>query len=344
MNSVAKGVLGTWGKILTGHVPLLSIEVTRECPLHCPGCYAYNEEHLPGGMLLRQLNDKRNDDLVNGVMRLVEFHKPLHVSLVGGEPLVRHKELSRIIPQLSAKGIHTLVVTSGVIPIPVEWMSIPRLRVAVSVDGLPEHHDIRRKPATYDRILKNIEGRSINVALTITRQMTARESYFEDYVQFWSARPEVDRIWVSIYTPQIGEQSDEILLPEERSSVLALMPRLARRYPKLLGRRDIMNAYAEPPSSPKDCTFAQMSTNYSADLKTRVQPCIFGGNPDCSQCGCLISGAATMFSNIVAIKPLTLGHIARGSIRIGTAVNKVLKKEHHPERWEAEAAAKKQAA
>jgi len=293
-------------------------------------------------MLLRQLNDKRNDDLVSGVMRLVDFHKPLHVSLVGGEPLVRHKELSRILPQLAERGIHTLVVTSGVIPIPMEWMSIPNLRVAVSVDGLPEHHDVRREPATYDRILKNIKGRSINVALTITRQMTAREDYFEDYVQFWSARPEVNRIWVSIYTPQRGEQSEEILLPRERSRVLALMPQLMLRYPKLLGREDIMKAYAEPPRNPKECTFAQMSTNYSADLKTRVQPCIFGGNPDCSQCGCLVSGAAHMISNIVAIKPLKLGHIARGSVAVGTVVNKVFKTDHHPERWEP--AAKKQAA
>ena len=38
-----------------------------------------------------------------------------------------------------------------------------RSRVAVSVDGLPEHHDERRKPATYERILKNVEGLSINV-------------------------------------------------------------------------------------------------------------------------------------------------------------------------------------
>lgn len=342
MNSVAKGVLGTWGKILTGRVPLLSIEVTRECPLHCPGCYAYNDEHLPGGMLLRQLNDKRNDDLVSGVMHLVDFHKPLHVSLVGGEPLVRHKELSRILPQLAERGIHTLVVTSGVIPIPMEWMSIPNLRVAVSVDGLPEHHNIRRAPATYDRILKNIEGRSINIGLTITRQMTAREDYFEEYTHFWSERPEVNRIWVSIYTPQRGEQSEEILLPEERSRVLALMPQLMERYPKLLGRKDIMKAYAEPPRNPKECTFAQMSTNYSADLKTRVQPCIFGGNPDCSQCGCLVSGAAHMISNIVAIKPLKLGHIARGSVAVGSAVNKIFKKDHHPERWEP--ATKKQAA
>jgi hypothetical protein len=35
--------------------------------------------------------------------------------------------------------------------------------------------------------------------------------------------------------------------------------------------------------------FSKMSTNYSADLTTRVEPCPFGSTPDCNQCGCVIS-------------------------------------------------------
>src|SRR5277367_11916 len=134
--------LKSWGKILRGKIPLLSIEITRECPLSCPGCYAYGESHLGGGTTLRELSDLRGDALVDGVVELVRKHKPLHVSLVGGEPLVRHRELSRILPALGEMGVFTLVVTSGVIPIPLEWMSIPRLRVAVSIDGLAVDHDI----------------------------------------------------------------------------------------------------------------------------------------------------------------------------------------------------------
>src|SRR5271167_2416461 len=141
-------ILSAWGRILTGRVPMLSIEITRESPLSCPGCYAYGDSHLGDGVTLRQLNDLRGDALVDGVLGLVRKHMPIHVSLVGGEPLVRHRELSRILPALSDLGVFTLVVTSGVIPIPLEWMKLPRVRVAVSVDGLPEHHDIRRKPAT----------------------------------------------------------------------------------------------------------------------------------------------------------------------------------------------------
>ena len=83
--------------------------------------------------------------------------------------LVHHRELSRVLPTLSGMKVHTMVVTSAVIPIPLEWMSSPRVRGTVSVDGVPEHHDVRRKPATYDRILKNIAGCQVNMHGTITR-------------------------------------------------------------------------------------------------------------------------------------------------------------------------------
>ena len=47
-------VINAWGRILSGSMPLLSIEITRECPLTCPGCYAYNDTHLGGGVVLRR--------------------------------------------------------------------------------------------------------------------------------------------------------------------------------------------------------------------------------------------------------------------------------------------------
>jgi hypothetical protein len=43
-------VLVAWRSILTGSAPMMSIEVTRECPLRCPGCYAYGDRHLGGSV------------------------------------------------------------------------------------------------------------------------------------------------------------------------------------------------------------------------------------------------------------------------------------------------------
>ncbi len=180
-----------WGKILRGKTPLLSIEITRECPLRCPGCYAYGDSHLGGGVRLTDVSDFRGDLLVDGILGLVDRHDPVQVSLVGGEPLIRHRELSRVLPLLSARGTYTMVVTSAVIPIPDEWMALPRVTVAVSVDGLPRDHDERRKPATYSRILKNIEGRKVNIHCTIVRQQVeqARPATWASFWRFGARAP-----------------------------------------------------------------------------------------------------------------------------------------------------------
>lgn len=313
---------------------MLSIEITRECPLRCPGCYAYGEQHLGGGKILSELSDFRGEALVNGVLGLVRKHRPMHVSLVGGEPLVRHRELSSILPALSAMNIFTLVVTSGVIAIPAEWMDLPRVRVAISVDGLPEHHDIRRKPATYERILKNIADRTVNIHWVITRPMLQRDGYLEEYVAFWNGRPEVDRIWVSLYSPQIGEESAERLTSGDRSTVAKVLPPLEKKYPKFLMNEGIARAFLEPPATPSDCLFAKMSANYSADLETRVEPCVFGGSPNCAECGCAASSGLHWIRHIKVAGPLCVGHFVGGSVAVGSFVNRLRRRAEKPSRWD----------
>ena len=312
---------------------MLSIEITRECPLRCPGCYAYGDTHLGGGTTLRQLSDYRGEELVQGVLALVRKHRPLQVSLVGGEPLLRHRELSRILPALSDIGVFTLLVTSGVIPVPPQWMKIPRLRVAISVDGLPEHHDVRRKPATYDRILKNIAECDVNIHWTITRPMLARAGYLEEYVAFWSARPETNCIWVSGYTPQIGEQSAEMLTAEDRATLARDLPDLASRYAKLLFHPGLAQAFLRPPANPRDCLFAKMSANYSADLESRVEPCVFGGNPDCSQCGCAASTGFHWVRGVGVAGGLKVDHFIGGSVKFGAMMNRLRSRTAKPTRW-----------
>ncbi len=326
-------VFAAWGSILSGRAPMMSIEITRECPLSCPGCYAYGETHLGGEKTLKDLSDLRGDALVSGVLALVKKHRPLHVSLVGGEPMIRHRELSQILPALSKQDIFTLVVTSGIIPIPAEWMGLPRSRVAVSVDGLPEHHDPRRKPATYTRILENIRDREVNIHWTITGPMLKRPGYLEEYVAFWQARPEVQRIWVSLYSPQEGEHTPEMLTQEERQLVARELPGLRETYPKLLMSEGIAEALLEPPQNPQECIFSKMSTNYSADLTSRVEPCIFGGTPDCNQCGCVVSSGLHHLQKRKIAGPLKIGHLVRSSTAIGKLMNRLRSGSAIPARW-----------
>jgi len=302
---------------------MLSIEVTRECPLSCPGCYAYGDSHLgEGGPNLRSVSDYRGHDLVRGILRLVDEHKPLQVSLVGGEPLMRHRELSEVVPELSRRGVYSLIVTSGVIPFPSAWTDLPKVTVAVSVDGNAEDHDVRRKPATYERILKNIAGRRVNIHWTVVRKNIEQPGYMDRYLSFWNDRPEVRNIWVSVYTPQRDEESAERLTPENRSELAAYFNRIGRKFSKLTMHPGLMRAFLEPPPSPAACLFSKLSVNYTADLRTRVEPCDFGGAPSCAECGCSMSMGMHWLGNVRVLGPLRASHLIRGSLAVGRGVNR----------------------
>lgn len=316
-------IFSAWGRILTGYAPALSIEITRECPLRCPGCYAYGDDHLGGDLTLREVRDFKGQELIDGVMALVDRHRPLHVSIVGGEPLVRYRELMTIIPLLSKRGIHTQLVTSAVREIPAEFRGIPRLTVVVSIDGLQPEHDVRRTPATYDRILKHIEGHSITVHCTVTRQQVNRQGYIEEFLQFWSAREAVHKIWVSLYTPQLGEASAERLLPADREKVIADLLALRLRYAKLTMPRGMIEAYAVPPASPDDCVFARTTTTISADLTTTITPCQFGGAPDCANCGCIASAGLTAVARHQIFGFIPVGSLFTGSLKIGDRLRRM---------------------
>src|SRR6201985_958656 len=187
-------VLNAWASILTGQKPTLSIEITRECPLRCPGCYAYEPEHLgPGGVNLRQLSDYKGDDLVRRILAIVDREKPLHLSLVGGDPLVRYRELEVLLPKLTARGIYVQVVTSAFRPLPAAWASMDRLNMVVSIDGLQPEHDVRRAPATYERIIRNIAGQKITIHCTVTGQMMKRPGYMREFLEHWCPRPEIQK-------------------------------------------------------------------------------------------------------------------------------------------------------
>jgi hypothetical protein len=283
------GIIPAWGKILRGITPNLSIEITRECPLRCPGCYAYGDDHLGGDVVLRALADYKGQELVDRVKDLVRQRNPLHLSIIGGEPLVRYRELGEILPWLAERGVYTQLVTSAVRPIPREWAGLNRLLIAVSIDGLQPEHDARRTPATYDRILKHIEGHSITVHCTVTAQQARREGYIGEFVRFWSAQVTTRRIWFSLYTPQIGEESPECLTDADRRKVAAELLALGPRYPKLEASPRAIDGYVNPPSSPDECIFARTTDCLSADLQTKIEPCQIGGRPDCSRCGCLAS-------------------------------------------------------
>jgi MoaA/NifB/PqqE/SkfB family radical SAM enzyme len=316
-------VLHAWARILSGRSPSLSIEITKECPLRCPGCYAFDTAHLGNDTLLSELADFRGDELVDRILSLLDKHKPLHVSLVGGDPFVRYRELEQLIPQIEARGIHTQIVTSAFRVIPAEWRKYKRLNIVVSIDGLQPEHDERRKPATYERILKNIVGTKVTIHSTITSQIASRLGYLEEFLRFWSANPAIAKIWFSLFTPQRGATNPEILSKNQRVSVMNELRLLRPLFPKLDMHNIVIDEMAKPPSSPEECIFARTTETISADLTTQITPCQFGGDPDCSQCGCIASMGLAAVGHYKLVGGLTAGHLFTASDRFGKSWRKL---------------------
>ena len=315
-------IIRAWRKILSGESPALSIEITRECPLRCPGCYAYDDAHLGSGMTLRGLRDRKGQELIDGVLEIVEHLKPMHLSIVGGDPLVRYRELELLIPLLLDRGIHVQIVTSAFRPLVPGWDTLANLNVVVSIDGLRPEHDVRRTPATYDRILKNIAGQKITVHCTVTGHMMKRPGYLKEFLEYWTPRDEIHKVWFSLFTPQMGDCLPEMLQPQERVQAIADMLVLRKKFPKLDMPEAMIRQFATPPRSPKECVFALTTHILSADLKTKIVPCQFGGNPDCSSCGCVASMGLAAIADHKLGGIIPVGAIFKASVRIGQAKSK----------------------
>jgi MoaA/NifB/PqqE/SkfB family radical SAM enzyme len=310
-------VLHAWARILAGRAPSLSIEITKECPLRCPGCYAFDAAHLGGVTQLRQLSDYKGEELVAKVLALIDERRPLHVSLVGGDPLVRHRELESLLPQIESRGVHTQVVTSAFRKIPGAWKKFRKLNVVVSVDGLQPEHDARRKPATYERILQNIEEARVTIHCTITSQIAERPGYLDEFLRLWTSREQVAKVWFSIFTPQRGAIDPEILTVSQRASTIAELHDLRLRYSKLDLPEAVIREMQAPPRSPSECIFARTTEIISADLGTQITPCQFGGVPDCERCGCIASMGLAAVGHYRLAGRLTAGQVFMASDRLG---------------------------
>ena len=98
---------------------------------------------------------------------------------------------------------------------------------------------------------------------------------------------------------------------------------LRRSFPKLRMPEGMIRVYATPPRSPEQCTFAQTTTCVSADFKRHISPCQFGGNPDCSNCGCIASAGLDAIARHRLPGGIRVGAIFEHSLRIGRTVRRM---------------------
>ena len=145
------------------------------------------------------------------------------------------------------------------------------------------------------------------------------KGYLKEFLEFWTVRTEIRKVWFSLFTPQKGDRLPEMLQPGERERAIADMMALRKSFPKLDMPEGMIRQFSAPPQSPAECVFALTTQTLSADLTTRVVPCQFGGDPDCSSCGCVASmGLAAIAAHKLG-GFIPVGAIFKASVKIGQA-------------------------
>lgn len=112
----------------------------------------------------------------------------------------------------------------------------------------------------------------------------------------------------------------EILTSAERKQVIEELLFLRKQFPKLDTAEGLIRQIASPPHSPEECVFALTTQTISADLKTKIMPCQFGGNPDCSSCGCIASLGLAAVADHKLCGVIPVGATFRSSVKIGGLV------------------------
>jgi hypothetical protein len=150
-----------------------------------------------------------------------------------------------------------------------------------------------------------------------------RAGYLEEFLASWQGNVNTRLIWVSMYTPQIGELSTERLSASDRENLIADIRRLRPVFSKLQAPDQMLEAFSNPPSSPSDCTFALTTECFSSDLERRITPCQFGGNPDCANCGCVASAGLEAIARHRLPAGLRVRDLFDASLAVGRSVARI---------------------
>ena len=310
-------IFPAWYKILQGRRPFLSLEITRECPLRCPGCYAYMPDHLGATGPLRTLGDFSGQELVARVLALVKRLRPLHISIVGGDPLVRWRELDILLPNSPLWASRSrwspapfgLSRSSGAISAIFIWWS-------PSMACVPNTTSAARRPRM-NASSNTLRGTASPCTARSPGRCCAGPITSRSLREFWSDRREVTKIWFSLFTPQQDEAGEERLSPRIASPFSSQLERLRGSFPKIYLPNAVLDGYRHPPDNPESCIFAQATSCVSCDLTTRISPCQFGGQPVCSECGCVASAGLASIGKHKLLSVLPVSDLFRVSKRAG---------------------------
>ena len=314
-------VIQAWGRILAGYRPNLSIEITRECPLRCPGCYAYGDEHLGGGVTLRGLADYKGDELVERFMALVDRASPAArvdrrrraagpVSRAEHDPAAARRARHLYAAGDERGPADSAGVDRAASPADrrLDRRPAARARRAAHAGDLRPHPEAHRRTPDHRALHGDAAaGAARGLPRGVPADLAGESEHAADLDQPLHAA-EGRAVGRAADGGRPRRASSPTCGGCGRSSRSCSCP--TRCSPSTRSRR----------SRPTECIFAQTTECFSADLERRITPCQFGGDPDCTNCGCMASAGLEAIGRHRLGGGIPVGRIFYASTRIGRTV------------------------
>src|SRR3989344_1357841 len=279
----------------------LSVEITQVCPMECPDCYVPVIKSGPHGLPIEGWVKIISDAVKAGAV---------HLTIVGGEPGARRKELHHVVGITPITWIiTTFFYEMGTF---VKNGRQSPVTYVVSIDGPDEMHNrLRGVPGLADRARRQILlGREKASALghvfavfSHTVLMSANAGEMERLIWQLDGFPGIDGMVFSTATPPIGESLPEWAPTDaQRADFVELLLKLRQMGARInMSEAQIGTLHPDHTAtySPAMCAIANRVISYDFHGKPKGQ-CIFGPEADCSHCGCVVNSLIDPFHQIAA--------------------------------------------
>jgi MoaA/NifB/PqqE/SkfB family radical SAM enzyme len=283
-----------------------SVEITDRCNAGCHHCYVYDPEwdqnkRMEGYLQLPVAEHRSREQQVYETLDQLNARGIVHVTLVGGEPLLAPK----IIRYASKKFPIVWVVTNGAAKIPTNLAR--SVVLSVSIDGLPEYHNHLRDPLGFfaKNSYEGLGGMTAAVVRNINESergafvhTTLTKSSFKTLPEIidWLVRDvrKLRGIMVSGAAMQSTEDP-EVLSIDDRQQIKRMISEATEKYSSKLFpfNSSAVNRFLFDPENivktPNQCTVARRVDSYGFDGKI-VGKCVLRDSSSCETCICNLTG------------------------------------------------------
>lgn len=256
------------GEMQTQHTCILLEDVTQECNLRCPTCFADSSPQLSGVVRVEEV-------LANIDQRLAREGGRIDVLMIsGGEPTI-HPRFAELLDRVAERDITRVVVNTNGVTISRDDAVLEafrrhhqRVEVYLQFDGFRRetylHHRNADLTVMKQRAVDRLRGAGVFMTLTMTAALGVNDDEIGDVVAYALETPFVGGVSIQ---PQFGSGRSGAINPLERLTHTGVLRRLEPQTGGLVRWDDLT---ALPCSHPHCCSVGYMIRTDDGEWRSLV--------------------------------------------------------------------------